>query len=386
MNTPEVTADVTHGRQGYIGASEAHHVLDLPPYGCRRKCALEKLGIGYDPGEVAINPKMDERGHTLEPIVADVLEKDTGVEMWEATEFHGKHKDAHPWLVAHPDRVVDIPFGDEWGQWKERLNVGPNCPETTNQSGLAQLKTSGDAAFRKMKKDGIPPYMLAQVQHEMLAVDAPWNILFALQPDSFERIGWIVGADAEFHDAYLKAGDALWRTIENARGKLSAADSPDLWDEHLPAALPAKSVQCKKCPFRKSCQGEKLLAILNLPAAGDIVKMESPEWAAAMRDWLELTEVAKDVATAKDAAKAILEAIIGDDTVAEGGGGRLYFNPLPGNVSPDGKRMAAGLLALAGEIANGTTHSDATLPAELRRIAAMTKVSKPSRPFKIFPK
>jgi len=41
MNTTEVTADVTVGRQHYIGASEAHHVLDLAPYGCRRKCALE---------------------------------------------------------------------------------------------------------------------------------------------------------------------------------------------------------------------------------------------------------------------------------------------------------------------------------------------------------
>lgn len=375
------TADVTEGRQHYIGASEAHSVVDLPPYGCRRRLALEKIGVGYDVGEDGISPLLAERGTDLEPVAAKLLERDTGLWLTEAREFTSDLTDSHPWLVAHADRVARVQGAGEWAKLLGVAERGPGCPtEWPDDEGLAEIKTSNEYVYRQVCMEGPKPFHVAQLQHQLLCLRKSWGILWYVHPDSFRRRGWIFGADPVFAEKYLAAGDNLWAMIERARPYMTGASSPDLWDQWLPARLPADSSQCKKCPFRRSCQGQRLLDILKLPQTDGVADMSSdPRWSAAVREWHELTDIGKDLDARKAEVRETLESLMGDDRhAAEGGGGRVYWKPQAGRTSPDGKGMAAALL----ELADGM--EDDALAADLRTIAATTKTTKPSRPFRVY--
>lgn len=387
MTAAAPTADVTEGRENYIGASEAHNVLDLEPYGCRRRLGLEKCGIPYDAGEKGIDPQLARRGKKLEPVAAEEFERLTGIPLSVPTEFTGGLTERHPWLVAHTDRVIGALSENEFAMLLKTFRLGPGWPTTLPLlAGLVEIKTVNDSVFRQIMRDGPKPFHMMQVQHQLLALGRDWAMLFYLHPDSFRSEGWIIGADEELHEQYLKAGDALWQIIERAKENLGPGASPDLWDQYLPAALDPKAPPCRKCPYRKSCQGEKLLAILKLPEAGEITRMESPEWAAAISEWLELAGLENEVKDAKADARGILESIMGDATVGEGGGARVYFKPLPGRVTPDGKGMAACLLALASEVEVGQWGTGVRIAKELRKMSTMTKTAKASRPFKVYPK
>jgi len=385
----EPTADVTVGRQHYIGASEAHNVIALEPYGCPLSLMLDKCGIGNDPGTPDINPKMAERGHLLEPVADALFTQDTGAATYILDEYQSDLRETHPWLVAHADYGLCKPTDNvRWAKLCQKLEDGPNAPSSApTEDGLVQIKTMGEWAYNRMLKDGIPPYQLMQVQHEYLALRKTWGVLWIVAPESFRRKGFLIGIDPQLVEQYLRAGDSLWAKIERAQASLTPADSPDRWTEFGINRLPAKSKQCQKCKRRKACQGEALMQVLDLPDAGRVVRMdEDARWQRHAPEYMRLRELAKDVADAMRVERTELEALLGDATCAEGAGVRINFKPQAGRMSVDGKGIVAAINELADAVETGdtATYTDGKLAEVLRVIAAKKKQAKATRPFRPF--
>lgn len=385
----EPTADVTVGRNHYIGGSEAHHVIALKPYGCPLSLLLDKCGIGNDPGAPDIDPRLAERGHLLEPVADALFSKDTGGKTYFLEEFSTDLRNKHPWLVAHADYGLCKPADNvEWIKLCKHLEEGPNAPTVAPaEDGLVQIKTMGEWAFNKMLKEGVSPNHLMQVQHEYLALRKSWGVLWILAPESFRRKGFLIGADSGLLEQYLVLADALWPKIEKAQASLSPADSPDRWTEFGINRLPADSPQCRKCKRRKACQGTALTQILDMPDAGKVVRMdEERRWQEHAPEYMRLRDLAKDVAEAMKTERDILEDLMGDATCAEGAGVRINFKPQAGRETLDGKAMALALQELADTLEEGGTasYTDGKLAEVLRLIAAKKKTSKPTRPFKPF--
>jgi predicted phage-related endonuclease len=383
------TADVTVGRKNYIGSSEAASVINLPPYGCALSLLLDKCGIGNDEGVPDINPRMAERGHMLEPIVAQLFADEADAAIYFLDKFQGTTAAAHPWLVSHADYGICTPTDAvQWAKLCKAVEDGPHAPiSMPADNGLLECKTAGTFTFRKVLKEGPLPYNLMQIQHQLITLDITWGVLWYLCPESFERKGFLIGRDEELRDKYLATGDGLWQKIEDAKRSLTPADSPDRWTEFGVDRLPADSMQCKKCKRRKSCQGEALMQILKMPGADHVAQMDTdPRWGEAVAEYMKLRSIE---AQAKDAAndkRRDLEALMGDSTCAEGAGVRIYWKPQPGRVSVDGKGMVKELNELADAVEAGGTikFTDGRLAETLRKIAAKKNTAKATRPFKPF--
>ena len=379
MNDQEQpTADVTVGRKHYIGGSEAKGILSLPPYGCQLSLLLDKCGVGNDPGEVDINPRFAERGHMLEPVAAQLFTEDTDTPLYVLEEYSSSLRERHSWLVAHADYAIPFLSAASWAKMCGRLEDGPDAPTSNPETeGLLEIKTAGEWAFNQILKEGLAPYNLAQVQHQMIALGKTWAVLWILAPESFRRKGFLIGLDPTFRDDYLRAGDQLWAKIERAQKYLNPSDSPDKWTEFGVSRLDPKSPQCKKCKRRKSCQGAELAQILKMPDAGRVVSMaDEPRWAAAASEFMQLASIEAQAGEAKLEQRAVLEMLMGDATCAEGAGLRINWKPQAGRVAPDAKGMIAALRALAIEVGPGE------LATTIAEIAGKTKTSAATRPFK----
>lgn len=211
-----------------IGGSDAHHIHSLPPYGCARRLWYEKRGIPPDaPREM--NSVM-RRGVRLEDIAAEYYEEVTGRDLINVTKAQ-RHK-KYPQILVHIDRRITA-------QEKQR---GP---------GVFEAKTVGEYMWRKIKEDGVPDYMLLQVQHAMLATNLKWGALGLYQPDSDGLIHFDVERNEKFLEAHLDACLKFWAAVQQD-------EPPPRLQMHLD-----EHERCKTCPWTNTCQGEGMAELLS---------------------------------------------------------------------------------------------------------------------------
>jgi predicted phage-related endonuclease len=269
-----------------IGGSDVHSVLSLEPYGCARFLWYQKKG--YQADYASDGEAVFERGHTLEPIVANKYAIVTGraLTVWK----EAIRRTDHPELLVHVDRMIESPE-----------MPGP---------GVLEIKTASREVFFKLKREGLPQAYICQLQYAMHVTGCQWGAFAVLWPDAWKLLHWDERADTDLQSQI-------------------ALECIDFWEKFIlgnaePERLEAKDKRCQRCVYRTSCQGKALLEACG-EDNGDVA------FDAALTDlasaYIEMRDIAAEADALKEDAADALKKALGDRTAVECSGARIYLRP-----------------------------------------------------------
>ena len=181
-----------------IGGSDIGDVLNLEPWGCRRRLYYEKTGFTPDYYD-AENPLL-ERGLALEAVALEMYERKTGrpiglsvpgLPVLSPTRLYRSAEDSR--LLVHLDAVV---YREPRKKGRPKKRKGA---ETF--AGVLELKTVGAPMFFKIKRDGIPDAYIMQIQHAMAVTGLSWGSFGILWPDGWRMITFDVEAKPVLQEA-----------------------------------------------------------------------------------------------------------------------------------------------------------------------------------------
>lgn len=274
-------------RKSGIGGSDAAALFN-EGRGCRRRLILEKQGKEPD-YPVVQELRWLERGMLLEPLAAQMYEQLSG---HTAYTVGIRRMPGYPYLMVHTDRAIAAPDREEMGQ--------------------LELKTMMREVFFAFKRDGMRGEHILQMQWGYMVVGDPWGVYGALWPDGWSMIYHPVEPNKEIMDACFKEGYIAWKEVQ---GELP-----------LPARLNPNDKRCQVCPFRRSCQGEALLNILGGEVGRIDIDNSLPIQQAA-EQYTEAKEILDNAEGLVQEARGELEKIMGDRTVLDTEGYRIYYRP-----------------------------------------------------------
>lgn len=287
-------------RKRGIGGSDAAGVLSLPPYHCARRLWYDKRSVPED------YPQLDkavfERGHKLEPIVREMFSEATDNVVIDAR------------AIAHPDYPVVRGNADGLYCTQEINNkIALGKPVSVEDYGILEIKTVNQRVFLNLKRDGLPPAWLMQMQHYLAVYGRRKGEFAVLWPDGWLFLTFPVKRDETFINDLILAEEKFWRKVENG----PAPDSLDIGDK-----------RCRDCAWRLTCLGEDSLDLPPAEYGEDIPDVsEETGYAKAVRDYLTAKEIA-DEATQMMAENAdTLKQIIGDKPAVKGAGVKIYYRP-----------------------------------------------------------
>jgi len=267
-----------------LGGSDIGSVLGVNPYKSKRKLALQKLGLEPEDEE---NAAM-QRGSALEPIVATLFQEKTGIKVVVENKVL-VHPD-HPWMLGNVDR------------W-----TNPGSPET----GILEIKCPGMAMFSKIRREGLPPHMITQLQWYM-GLTGTKNGFFAIFNSELWKLEHFeVQSDPELIELMTAEAEKFWTDLQN--GIVPEENSGPVID------------------------------LLPTVQTGELIKIESEEWNLAVREYREAEEILSEAQELKDGAKGELIKLMGESLIAEGGGVRIYNKFQNGRISIDSKRLKKAL-------------------------------------------
>lgn len=304
LRTEAEEARFVEGRAAGVGGSDWGDVLNIEPYGCRRRCWYQKRGIAEDyPADKA---GVFERGHVLEPIVATKYEQASG----RNTMRVGRLPDMRlpDWWIGNPDYgIIDNNDGR-----------GP---------GVLECKTSNPWVFAKVAQNGPPDYHIAQAHHYLALTGRKWGVIAYLCSDTFEFISFEIEFDEALFDRMLDAGVKFWREVEHG-------PAPDQLD--------SKDKRCGRCEWRSTCQGEALTVFDSEPM--DVERLEGDEAdaiVAAVEYYNEVKTIADEAAGALDEAKDALTLALGSFRKVAVPGARVYWTETKPRVTFDRKAFVS---------------------------------------------
>jgi len=278
-----ITTDDQHPQEWHdarikgIGGSDWQHVLNIQPYGCARMLCYTKRDTEPDYPQVQTGAM--RRGHALEPVAADEFCRTTG-----ATVYAGHHDDRATglpeWWIGNLDRDIN--------------NAGPFA--NADGFGVLELKTKSPGMMMKLRRDGVPEGEILQVQHYMTLTGRHWGAYFALDVLDFDRSHLaMIKSDRDLESHMLVAGDQFWRRVEHGP---------------LPERLDAEDNRCRKCIFRDTCQGERMMFV-GPPIEGDYVECRDPCLPELISEHEELKGIIKDCKDLASAKKADIRDLTG---------------------------------------------------------------------------
>lgn len=288
-----------------IGGSDIGDVLNLEPWGCRRRLYYEKTGFPED-YEEADNPLL-ERGLALEAVALDMYERKTnrpvgftvpGLTTLSPTRLYRSPEDQR--LLVHLDAVV-------YREPKKKGRPKKNQKETA--AGVLEIKTVGAPMFFKIKRDGLPEAYIMQIQHAMLVTGLSWGSFGILWPDGWRMITFDVTAKKDLQEA--AKSEAIKFLDEVKAGT-------------IPDRLPATDKRCQRCPFRSSCQGALLLEA----AKGQYEHRDDDQLQTIINRYWEYKGLYDEADDLFESVKTDLKTILGDCSGVEVPGSRVYFKPI----------------------------------------------------------
>lgn len=307
-----------------IGGSDIGDVLNLEPWGCRRRLYYEKTGFtpDYEEGE---NPLL-ERGIALEAVAMEMYKRKTGrplglhvpgLPILSPTRLYRAKTDDR--LLVHLDGVV----------FREKPKRGrPKKKKTEDTTaGVLELKTTGAPMFFKIKRDGIPDAYIMQIQHAMAVTGLSWGSFGILWPDGWRMITFDVEAKKDLQEA---AQNEALRFLEEVR------------KGEAPERLPASDKRCSRCPFRASCQGALLLEA----SAGQYETREDETFTTLVSRYWEYKGLYDEAEDLYEGVKEDIKRVLGDCVGAEIPGSRVHFRPYEQN-RVDMKKLRAKYPAAA---------------------------------------
>lgn len=280
-----LTPEQIERRKESLGASDIHRAVSEPPWGCSKQLWYEKRGQEPDYEDFR-NEKVMERGTVLEPIIADIYEKETGRQIRRLqTRYHKTHE----WASASIDRQV--------------VNQ-PNGP------GVLECKTAFREVFHKMKREGLPSAYIMQLQWGMFVTGYKWGSYAILWPDGWHFIWFDVERNDTLIKGMFKRASEFWRQVQYGP---------------MPDRLDPGDKRCQTCIYRSTCQGEALLASVKDGGDGEIEIDANLD--KHVQSLVRFEEVLAESTDLVNQEKAVIKKKLGDRTVVECTGYRLYFRP-----------------------------------------------------------
>lgn len=281
MRTTEQERQFLLERSTAIGGSDVQHLLDLPPYGCRRRLWYDKKGVPAD--FPFLGNRHTRRGQILEPFAIK--------EFMQGEAFTGQHL---PWVVlpqkrhvgAHIDHIL----------YKPKATEGP---------GVLEVKIPSVRNFYTLSAKG--PSQASQLQLQWgiataganLKESVAWGVILVFNADLWRYRFWTYQRDEGMIEDLLKIADAFWPSLDSDRPK---------WERLNP-----QSRQCQDCPWRTRCQG--ITRVSPLPDEDQDEPTEPPAEDESFFDvvaaHVAATKVAADADAAKEAAKQAIVARLG---------------------------------------------------------------------------
>ena len=274
-----LTQEQKEKRREGLGGSDSPVVLGVSPFKTRQELYREKRGELTEPPPA---PYM-LRGTYMEDIIAQIYAEKTGRQLRTVpqTLVHEKH----PFLMAHIDREI---LGDDRGP------------------GVLEVKCPGLKVFGECKREGLPEYMIVQMQHYFGVSNRAWGSFAIFNAERWELIFFDVDADKELINI-IEVKDA------------------EFWQMVMDGTEPPYEIATK----------------IDLPKIGgqDLVHLDTPEWHMAINDLREAQGLKKEAAAVEDMAKDAIKALMGEHEIVEGAGARVYFKHQKGRTRLDGAAL-----------------------------------------------
>jgi len=207
-------------RRRGIGGSDAGGIYSMD-FGCRLALWYDKRNVRPDfPQEET--PEM-RRGTLLEDDVVAEYEAQTGEQVRIDRSLQVSNHS--PFAIAHLDG------------WLDDLEDG---------LGIFEAKALGQFAFRRATKNGLRESYILQLQHGMLVTNTTWGVFAILSIDPW-KLAWFRVERDDYLITKMVADEAdFWRQVENG-------PMPE------PLETAPNDKRCHTCPWRRQCQGDKLL-------------------------------------------------------------------------------------------------------------------------------
>jgi len=283
--TSEVTAHeawLEARRQG-VGGSDIGAMFNLEPYGCQRMLWYDKRN--QEPDYPRKEGGVLDRGHALEPVIAEQFTKDYGLKVRNVNQIK-QHKTEH-WALANLDRKVE------------------------GEDILLECKTAGREIFHRIKRDGIPEHYIMQVQQYLWITGYKKAILAILWADGWKFLYEEIEADPNIHRLIQDTGRWFWRMVTEGG---------------IPDRLDPNDKRCQTCIFRTTCQGQALLDKIDDATGEEIVDM-SNELDPLMEDLVNVEGVLLEAKGMKEELTTKIKAVLNKTPVANCTGYRVHFRP-----------------------------------------------------------
>ena len=272
-------------RSNIIGGSDAGTIAGLNPFKkpvelyLEKKMIVESKNIGL-PGEV---------GNALEPVILAKYQEVSGISVIADDAIH-----VHPeyeWCVAHLDGISK-------GIAEQR---GIECKSVISPATMP--------LWSKNEDDGIPDYVLAQVQHYMAVTGLKVFDVAVLLGNSDFRIYTIVRND-DFIEQLMKRELDFWNKLQDPHAEFEN-DNSEAWEKYLKLRFPQDSGQ-----------------IIEVAQTESIYSDISELWQIKKRE--------KEVKAELQKVKNVIMAFMGDaKKVTVEGGGSISFSTAKDSVKTE---------------------------------------------------
>ena len=148
-----------------------------------------------------------------------------------------------------------------------------------------------------------------QGQHYCYVKGAPGVSYAVLWADGWECKVFDVPRDEELIQLCIDGAEELWQRVQSY-------DPPDMLDP--------KSKQCKKCAYRRTCQGN---AMLDAALEGDAPMDETLD----LSTLIELRDIRDEAKDAYDEEAELVKEKLGGRTHVDGTGGRVVYDTVETN-------------------------------------------------------
>lgn len=216
-----------------IGGSDVHHALSEPPYGCARQLFYLKRPVARDYEETEFEKRRMYRGQRLEPIAAEEYADVTGRKL---ARTQVKRDPKHRHRLVHVDRM--------------QLSVADPPQGLRTKTAPLELKVPGEAAFKRIALDGLPTAYILQMQWALGITGHAWGSFGIFHADSWQLLHFDVALNPALVAEITAHIDDLWAKIQ--RGE-------------EPPRLEAGDPRCGRCPWRRTCWGDRLMEMLRVP-------------------------------------------------------------------------------------------------------------------------
>jgi predicted phage-related endonuclease len=224
-----------------------------------------------------------------------------------------------------------------------RVNVDRHVVGADGFSGPLEIKTVGHYPFAKVKREGMKPAHVLQLQHAIWLSGADRGAFAVLNPESWELLTFDVMRDDALIELIKIRGELFW---------------PLITDQQT-AVVPAKPYEpgdapCKACPWRRTCHGAEAALLAGLDPE------EQREALPRDEAFTEILDDYQTAAAAADDANRLVELIkgairdrLGEREAIECSSGRIYFRPVVRNTI-DTKALRSAYPEIAQELTRQT--------------------------------